>query len=62
MAQRPGRKRLSIDVPNKIHETLIKISKQRNITLTKYVLRALVRYSLYEAKYEEYTDIFDAYK
>lgn len=51
---RPGRKRLSIDVPIKLHEILKTISKERNINLTRYVMRALLRYSLYETRYEEH--------
>lgn len=51
--RRPGRKRLAIDIPDKLHEVLSGIAQSRNITLTRYVIRALIRYSINETKYED---------
>ena len=62
MANRPGRRRLSIDIPEKLHENLIIISDSRNITLTRYVIRALIRYSINETKYEDNAKLFDDFK
>lgn len=49
---RKGRKRLNIDIPDMVYDHIKAIVQKRNITLTKYVVRALVRYSLDEARYE----------
>jgi len=38
---RKGRKRLAMDVPTKIHEEIRQYAKARNITITKWVLRAI---------------------
>lgn len=62
MANRPGRKRLSIDIPEKLHENLLIISESRNITLTRYVIRALIRYSMNETKYEDNSNLFEEFK
>jgi len=40
---REGRKRLSVDLPEKLHAILTEISKKRNCTITKLVIRALVK-------------------
>ena len=45
-------KRLHVLIPKAIHEKLWKIAKQRNITLSRYVNRALLRYILNEEKYD----------
>ena len=39
---RNGRRRLSVDLPEKIHSYLYKTTEEKNCTLTKYVIRALV--------------------
>lgn len=39
--KRPGRKRLSVDVPDDLFEAIQFLSKLRNITITRWVLRAL---------------------
>lgn len=62
MSKRLGRKRLSVDIPYKLHESLQIVATSRNITLTKYVIRALIRYSINETKYEDNTNLFDAFK
>lgn len=46
-------KRLHILVPVWTHKKLWKIARQRNITLSRYVNRALLRYILDEQKYED---------
>lgn len=46
-------KRLSCVIPIKLHKQLKRIANKRNITLTRYVIRALLRYSMQENKYEE---------
>jgi len=45
-------KRLSINLSDDLHKQLWKMAKRRNITLTRYVTRALLRYMLEEQKYE----------
>lgn len=55
---RPNRKRLSVDIPIKVHAELIKIARNRNVTLTKYILRALLTYALYQERYEEHAKTF----
>jgi hypothetical protein len=50
------RKRLACFIPEELHKKLWKISKKRNITLTRYVTRALIRYVLDEQKYEKEND------
>lgn len=62
MSKRLGRKRLSVDIPVRIHESLCIVAKSRNITLTKYVLRALIRYSMNETKYEDTLELFKELK
>jgi uncharacterized protein (DUF1778 family) len=47
---RQGRKRLSMDVPNNLHDELKKAAKIRNITITRYVLRILLVEILREQK------------
>lgn len=46
-------KRLACEIPLKLHEQLKKKAKKKNITLTRYVIRALLRYSMFENKYED---------
>lgn len=46
-------KRLSCEIPDKLHKELKERARRKNITLTRYVIRALLRYSIYENKYEE---------
>lgn len=62
MANRPGRKRISIDIPEKLHQNLFIVAESRNVTLTKYVIRALIRYSLHETKYDENNELFEDFK
>lgn len=62
MRKRIGRKRLSVDIPIGLHEALSAVAKNRNITLTKYVMRCLIRYSLHETKYEDTIELFDKFK
>ena len=40
---RPGRKRLVVDLPLAIYNYLKAVSKKRNISMTKYLSRLLVR-------------------
>lgn len=47
------KQRLSCVIPVKLYEQLKKTAKKRNITLTRYVIRALFRYNMQETKYEE---------
>ena len=55
---RPNRKRLSVDLPINIHKELMKIARHRNITLTKYILRSVLSYAVYQERYEEYIRLF----
>lgn len=58
MSKRLGRKRLSVDIPKNLHDSLMLLTQHRNITLTKYVIRALIRYSLHETQYENNINLF----
>lgn len=49
---RPGRKRLSMDIPLELNERLEKGAKLRNITITKYVLQAIMEKLRNEQYYE----------
>lgn len=49
-------KRLSCQITKSFHDKLKKIAKRKNITLTKYVIRALMRYSMREDYYERLTE------
>ncbi len=40
---RAGRKRLNIDLPERIYELVQSYAQRKNITLTKYVIRALIK-------------------
>lgn len=62
MSKRVGRKRLAVDIPVKLHNALGIIAQSRNITLTRYVMRALIRYSMHESKYEDNLHLLCEYK
>jgi len=47
---REGRRRLSVDVPTWLHEQIKASIKRRNITMTKWVLRALYAKIIEERK------------
>lgn len=60
MADRQGRKRLSIDLPEGIYKEIKMLAVMYNITVTKYVIRALLerfknekRYGLIEKDHDE---------
>jgi hypothetical protein len=59
---RLGRKRLAVDVPINLHNALKVVAISRNITMTRYVIRALLRYSMNETKYEDTSQLFDEFK
>lgn len=40
MTKRPGRKRLAVDIPDMLHEDIKLCAKNRNITITRWILRA----------------------
>jgi hypothetical protein len=40
MANRPGRKRINIDIPEEIYDDIKFCARLRNITMTKWILRA----------------------
>lgn len=50
--QRDGRKRLSMDIPLFINERLEHHAKKRNITITKFVLQAIMEKLNTERFYE----------
>lgn len=50
--QRDGRKRLSIDIPLFINERLEHHAKKRNMTITKFVLQAIMEKLNTERFYE----------
>jgi hypothetical protein len=37
---RPGRKRLSVDLPQELHDCIKESAKKRNISITMWILRA----------------------
>lgn len=43
MANRSGRKRLSVDLPLAIHEKLLHIKTTRRCTITKYIIRSIIK-------------------
>ena len=47
---RKGQKRLGIYISDQIHNDLKKISKKRNITLTRLINRILLRYIIKDIK------------
>jgi len=49
---RPGRKRLSVDLPEAIHDEVTRLANKRHITLTKFVLRVLLKQIKEEETYE----------
>lgn len=51
--KRKGRKRLQVDIPEDLHASLNVVAKKRNITVTRYVVRALMRFLLEESKYDD---------
>ena len=50
------KKRLSIEIPTELHKKLWKMARRRNITLTRYVTRALLRYMHDEQRFERKED------
>lgn len=52
MEKREGRKRLSMDIPNEIQKKIDKNVKKRNITITKFVLQAIMEKLRNEQYYE----------
>ena len=51
MSNRSGKK-LWVEIPQELYETLEYNAKKRNITFTKYINRILLRYSIKEESYE----------
>lgn len=51
--QRPGRKRLAVDIPLYVFEKVEQSAKIRNITLTKFILQAILE-KLHNEKFYEY--------
>lgn len=49
---RPGRHRLSMDIPIEIWEEIEKIAKNRNITITKLVNKLLFLEAIKDKEYE----------
>ena len=48
---RPGRKRLAVDIPIEIHKVIMSLAQKRNITLTLWVVRALQKEIANEKQY-----------
>lgn len=40
MSKRIGRKRLAVDIPEVLHAKIAQQARQRNITITKWIVRA----------------------
>ena len=51
--QRPGRKRLSVDVPLGLFEKVEQSAHTKNITITKFILQAVLE-KLHNEKFYEY--------
>jgi metal-responsive CopG/Arc/MetJ family transcriptional regulator len=49
---RPGRKRISLDIPDEIYEELDKQVIKRNCTLTKWIIVAIIQRIRAEKYYE----------
>lgn len=49
---RKGRKRLSVDIPARLHKKLKKMALKRNCTITRYILAAVILKLGEEEKYE----------
>ncbi len=49
---REGRKRLSMDIPTEIQEKIEQRCKKRNITITKFILQAILEKLRNEQYYE----------
>lgn len=52
MEKREGRKRLSMDVPLEVWEKVEKNAEKRNITITKFILQAILEKIRNEQCYE----------
>lgn len=51
-SKRPGRKRISLDIPDELYEEVEKQIKKRNCTITRWILGALIQ-RIREEKYYE---------
>jgi hypothetical protein len=51
--ERKPRKRLWAYIPEDLHKKLRHNAQKKNITLTRYITRALLRYTLDQEKYED---------
>lgn len=40
--KRPGRHRLAVDIPAELHRALKNLALKHNMTITKFVIRALI--------------------
>ena len=49
--KRKGRKRLAIDIPEELHEAIKIYAARRNITMTKWILRACFARQREESKF-----------
>ena len=49
---RKGRVRISLDIPEELHETLKEMCDKRYMTKTMYIIRALVEKFINEEKYK----------
>ena len=49
---RQGRKRLSVDIPIKLHEQIMGMAKKYNIKLTSYIIRILIEKLSWEKQFE----------
>lgn len=50
---REGRKRLSVDLPLELHKKVEQLASTRNITITKYVIRAILKKVREEEQYRQ---------
>ena len=51
MWRRIGRKRLAMDISHEMHQRITETAKKRNITITKWVKRALYKQLLFEEQW-----------
>lgn len=53
---RPGRKRLTVDIPILMHEQLKEMAKKREVKMTDIVFSVLTEVLIYEQEREQFED------
>ncbi len=50
--ERPGKKRLSMDIPEGIYELILRSAKDKNISVTRWILQTVVQRLKFEDQYK----------